>query len=77
MDVTKAKIIGTVHTRPVGYTFGGINRTLPATSYPVVDIISAPNNKVSYVTNRWYKEYKRVPLIIHEDLVDKYEPIKE
>ena len=75
MNLINAKIIGTVYTKPVEYTLAGVNRIIPPASYSVIEIIPAPNNKVSYVTNHWYKEYKQVPLFIHEDIVEKYEPI--
>ena len=80
MDVTKMDIIGRVTTIPIKYeTFDSNNekvgeRELPKETYNVVDIFEE-NGKKFYVTNRWYKEYKQVPLIIIDGIVESYEPI--
>jgi hypothetical protein len=79
MDVTKMDIIGRVTTIPIKYeTFDSNNEKigeheLPKETYYVVDIFEE-NGKKFYVTNRWYKEYKQVPLIIFEGIVESYEP---
>lgn len=44
---------------------------MPAEEIPVVEIVEAKDKKY-YISNRWYKS--RIPLVIHEDLVEKYEP---
>ena len=81
MDVTKMDIIGRVTTIPIKYeTFDSNNEKvgeheLPKETYDVVDIFEE-NGKKFYVTNRWYKEYKQVPLIIIDGIVESYEPIK-
>jgi hypothetical protein len=65
-DVTKQPIIGKVITYPIGpYGEGEEN---------VVEIIKGSNNEDIYVTDKWYKEYKRIPLIIHSKLVKEYIP---
>ena len=80
MDVTKMDIIGRVTTIPIKYeTFDSNNEKvgeheLPKETYDVVDIFEE-NGKKFYVTDRWYKEYKQVPLIIIDGIVESYEPI--
>jgi hypothetical protein len=66
-DVTKMPIIGKVITHPIGPFDEG--------EYDVVEIIDAPDGKDIYVCNKWYKEYKRIPQIIHSDLVKEYIPV--
>lgn len=67
-DVTKMPVIGTVTT--VEMDFDGLK--IPSETDEVVEIIEAPNGKKCYVINRWNKP--RVPQLIHEDMVEKYEP---
>ncbi len=78
-DVTKMPIIGKVTTKPLTYnvTFGDKTQAyeMPAETYSVVHIFEDDGQK-TYVTNIWHKEYKRVPLLIIEKLVDKYEPVE-
>lgn len=65
-DVTKLPVIGKVITHPIGpYGEGEEN---------VVEIIKGNNNEDVYVTDKWYKEHKRIPLIIHSKLVKDYIP---
>lgn len=77
-DVTKMPIIGRVTTKPLTYnvTFGDRTETydMPAETYSVVHIFEDDGQK-TYVTNVWHKEYKRVPLLIVENLVANYEPV--
>ena len=79
-DVTKMPIIGKVTTKPLTYnvTFGDKTQAyeMPAETYSVVHIFEDDGQK-TYVTNVWHKEYKRVPLLIIEKLVDNYQPILE
>ena len=79
-DVTKMPIIGKVTTKPLTYnvTFGDKTQAyeMPAETYSVVHIFEEMGQK-TYVTNIWHKEYKRVPLLIIEKIVDKYEPMFE
>lgn len=66
-DITKLPIIGKVITYPIGpYGEGEEN---------VVEIIKGKNDENIYVTDKWYKEYKRIPLIIHSKLVKEYIPL--
>lgn len=66
-DITKLPVIGMVITHPIGpYGEGEEN---------VVEIIKGNNGEDIYVTDKWYKEYKRIPLIIHSKLVKEYIPL--
>lgn len=65
-DVTKLPVIGRVITYPIGpYGEGEEN---------VVEIIKGGYDEDMYVTDKWYKEHKRIPLIIHSKLVKEYIP---
>jgi hypothetical protein len=66
-DVTKMPIIGKVTTKPIG--------SFPSAEYDVVEIIK-DNGQDVYVCNIWYKEWKRIPQLIHSELVEKYELVK-
>ena len=68
-DVTKMPVIGTVTTKPMKYTFNNEEIEIQPETYSIVEVIN-DNGKEIYVTNQWYKEYKRIPLLIHGDLVD-------
>lgn len=64
-DVTIMPIIGHVITNDIIGT---------PTTHSVVEIIHDKEH-IIYVTNEWYKEYKRIPLIIHSILVKEYKQI--
>ena len=66
-DVTKMPIIGKVITKPIG--------PFPSAEYDVVEIIK-DNGQDVYVCNIWYKEWKKIPQLIHSELVEKYELVK-
>lgn len=66
-DVTKMPIIGKVITKPIG--------PYPGAEYDVVEIIK-DNNQDVYVCNFWYKEWKRIPQLIHSELVERFDMIK-
>jgi hypothetical protein len=66
-DVTKMPIIGKVTTKPIG--------SFPSAEYDVVEIIK-DNGQDVYVCNIWYKEWKRIPQLIHSELVEKFELVK-
>lgn len=68
-DVTRMPVIGTVITKPIG--------PFDEAEYDVVEIIEDPNGKEIYVCNKWYKEYKRIPQLIHSDLVKEYIPVQK
>jgi hypothetical protein len=68
-DVTKMPIIGKVITHPIGPFDEG--------EYDIVEIIDSTDDKDIYVCNKWYKEYKRIPQIIHSDLVKEYIPVEK
>lgn len=68
-DVTRMPIIGKVITYAIGPFEEG--------SYDVVEIIEDPAGKEVYVCNTWYKEYKRIPQLIHSDLVKEYIPVEK
>jgi hypothetical protein len=62
-------VIGKVITHAIGPFAEG--------SYDVVEIIDDPSGKEVYVCNSWYKEYKRIPQLIHSDLVKEYIPVEK
>ena len=63
-DVTKMPIIGKVITIPIG--------PFDEATYDVVEIINDPKGNPVYVCNFWYKEYKKIPQLIHSELVKEY-----
>jgi len=65
-DVTRMPIIGKVITRAIG--------PFEEAEYDVVEIINSQGKDI-YVCNRWYKEYRRIPQLIHSDLVKDYIPL--
>ncbi len=68
-DVTKMPIIGSITTNAIG--------PFDEADYDIVEIIETEDGKRVYVCNRWYKEYKRIPQIIHSDLVKEYVPLSD
>lgn len=64
-DVTKMPIIGRATTIPIG--------PFDEATYDIVEIIKDPKGKDVYVANFWYKQYKRIPQLIHSELVKNYE----
>jgi hypothetical protein len=76
-DVTKMPVIGTLRTKVINMvkTIGDKSEpyAIPAETYNVVEIFNH-NGKEFYVTSLWYKEYKKVPLIIVEDIIEEYIP---
>ena len=64
-DVTSMPIIGRVITKPIG--------PFEAGEYDIVEIIDTPKGPI-YVANRWYKEWKRIPQLIHNELVGEWIP---
>ena len=67
-DVMSMPVVGKAVTKPVG-PFG------PA-EYNVVETIKDASGKDVYVCDRWYKEHKRIPQLIHSDLVEEYSPLE-
>jgi hypothetical protein len=65
-DVTKMPIIGRVTTNPIG--------PFDEATYDVVEIIRDQKGNPVYVCNFWYKDYKRIPQLIHSALVKSYIP---
>jgi len=63
-DVTTMPVIGKVYTKAIG--------PFEEAEYDIVEIIKDEKGKNYYICNFWYKS--RVPQIIHQDLVEKYEP---
>jgi hypothetical protein len=78
-DVTNMPVIGTLRTKVLDFEVLGTASSknnkyqMPAETYHIVEIYEH-NGKKFYITNIWYKEHKRVPLIISEDIVDYYIP---
>lgn len=64
-DVTKMPIIGKIVTKPIGPFESG--------EYDIVEIIETEKGPI-YVANMWYKEYKRIPQLIHSELVQEFIP---
>lgn len=64
-DVTSMPVIGKVITKPIG--------PFEAGEYDIVEIIDTPKGPI-YVANRWYKEWKRIPQLIHSELVEEWIP---
>lgn len=73
------EIIGHVTTKPMTWivkTEGkSENQEVPSETYEVISTFEQ-NNHTFYVTNKWYDEAKRKPLIIVDDITERYEPIK-
>jgi hypothetical protein len=67
-DVTNMPIIGKVITKPIG--------PFPSAEYDVVEIIKDQNGEDVYVCNFWYKEWKRIPQLIHSELVERFDMTK-
>lgn len=65
-DVTKMPIIGKIVTNPIG--------PFDEANYDVVEIINDPSGNPVYVCNFWYKEYKRIPQLVHSSLVKEFIP---
>jgi hypothetical protein len=66
-DVTKMPVIGKVITKPIG--------PFDSSEYNVVEIIKDHNGDDVYVCDFWYKEWKRIPQLIHSELVSKFESL--
>lgn len=67
-DVTRMPIIGKVITKAIG--------PFEPAEYDVVETIQDPKGNTIYVCNTWYKEWKRIPQLIHSELVSEYIPIQ-
>jgi hypothetical protein len=76
MDITKAKIIGKLKTKPLPMLDVNNNKefTVPATEYDIIQVNDFGAKGKIYVTNKWYKP--GVPVIIAEPLVDSYKEVK-
>ena len=66
-DVTKMPIIGKAITKPIG--------PFESCEYDIVEIIETEKGPV-YVANFWYKEHKRIPQLIHSQLVEEFIPVQ-
>ena len=66
-DVTYMPIIGKVVTKPIGPFESG--------EYDIVEIIETEKGPI-YVANMWYKEWKRIPQLIHSELVEEFIPFQ-
>lgn len=74
MNIESKPIIGEVKTKELEFSVvGGGSMVLEPETYMVVQVYNHNGHKY-YVTNKWYKKYKQVPLIIVDDIVDKYTP---
>jgi hypothetical protein len=79
-DIKKMPVIGTLITKVIKMEVIGDSSSkpylVPAETYEIVDS-HIHNGKTYYITNVWHKEYKKIPLIIVEDIVEKYEPVSK
>ena len=69
-DVTTAPIVGHIVTREEGPYF-------PSAKYDVVGIVQTSEGDKIYITNQWYKEHKRIPLLIPAMMVKQYTPAEQ
>lgn len=69
-DVTKMPVIGKITTAP--FKWG--EHVIPGDTDDVVEVLETEKGKI-YVINKWNKP--GVPQLVHEDMVEKYEPIKK
>lgn len=65
-DVTSMPVIGKAITCPIG--------PFDSAEYNVVEIIKDDQGRDVYVCDRWYKEHKRIPQLIHSEMVEQYIP---
>jgi hypothetical protein len=65
-DVTSMPVIGRAITKPMG--------PFESSEYNVVEIIKDDQGRDVYVCDRWYKEHKRIPQLVHSEMVEKYIP---
>jgi len=65
-DVTSMPVIGRAITKPMG--------PFESSEYNVVEIIKDDQGRDVYVCDRWYKEHKRIPQLIHSEMVEQYIP---
>jgi hypothetical protein len=72
-DVKKAPIIGKIITKEWELQ-GGFK--FSREEYNVVEIIEEDGKSPIYVTNTWYKDYKRIPQLIPAIFVEEFIPIK-
>ena len=72
-DVVKAPIIGKIITREWELE-GGFK--FDKAEYDVVEIIEEEGKSKIYVTNTWYKDYKRIPQLIPAMFVEEFIPAK-
>lgn len=64
-DVTNMPIIGKLITKPIG--------PFDSAEYDIVEVIPTDKGPI-YVANMWYKEWKRIPQLIHSELVEEWIP---
>ena len=65
-DVTSMPVIGKAITKPIG--------PFESSEYNVVEIIKDDQGRDVYVCDRWYKEHKSIPQLIHSEMVERYVP---
>lgn len=71
-DVTKMQVIGKVKTTPLQLIDSeGEETEMPSAEYQIVEIVETSRGKI-YIANLWYKEHKRIPQILHENLVEQF-----
>lgn len=83
-DIKKMEVIGYVTTKPLSLLAKHfLNKSaeekinLPEKTFPVVDVLENSKGDIFYVTNIWHKEHKGIPLVITDEIVEKYVSIKD
>jgi len=71
--------IGVITTKE--QTLRGVDQTpdfhLKAEKYDVIGVSEDMHGIKTYVTNTWYDKDKRIPLLIHEAMVDNFQDMQE
>lgn len=70
----KKEVIGKIVTKTLKIQVHDQRIELKESTHLVIEIETSPNNTKIYICNEWYKEYKKIPLIISEDLVKEFYP---
>jgi len=77
-DIKKMPIIGTIKTKALVIDIIGSQYKEPYSLRPVTyEVVETNmhNGKMYFTTNIWYKEHKRIPLIIVEDIVEIFKKV--
>jgi hypothetical protein len=75
-NIKNMPVIGVITIKPIGLIYPNQDTKNEATIFNVVEVLYNEKNEKEYITDTWYKEFKKIPLMIHEKLVMNYEEIK-